>query len=104
MTFGDESAVRADRRASIISVLAIFLIWGAFTGSKIVPPFLHAPGPFTGDTVITYTVATEDGQRDDATITARVHTVNEDPGEVIVEPGDGFAKNDTSLLALGARL
>jgi len=46
VTFGDESAVRADRAASIISVIAIFLIWGAFTGSKLVP--IHAPGPYLG--------------------------------------------------------
>ncbi|MBD3753875.1 MAG: ABC transporter ATP-binding protein, partial [Micrococcales bacterium] len=37
VTFGDESAIRPDRTASVISVLAIFLIWGAFTGSRIVP-------------------------------------------------------------------
>ena len=34
VTFGDESAVRPDRAASVISVLTIFLLWGAFTGSK----------------------------------------------------------------------
>ena len=32
VTFGDESAVSPNRPASIISVLAIFMIWGAFTG------------------------------------------------------------------------
>ncbi|MFU8777220.1 MAG: ABC transporter permease, partial [Roseovarius sp.] len=41
VTFGDESAVRPDRWASVISVVTIFLIWGAFTGSKWVP--IHAP-------------------------------------------------------------
>lgn len=41
VTFGDESAVRASRAASIFSVLAIFLIWGAFTGSRLTP--VHAP-------------------------------------------------------------
>ncbi|WP_227488367.1 hypothetical protein, partial [Brachybacterium subflavum] len=35
VTFGDESAVSPDRAASIISVLVIFLIWAAFTGSKL---------------------------------------------------------------------
>jgi taurine transport system permease protein len=48
VTFGDESAVRADRAASVISLLSVFLIWGAFTGSKLVP--VHVPGPFVGDT------------------------------------------------------
>ena len=34
VTFGDESAVRPNRWASVISVIVLFLIWGAFTGSK----------------------------------------------------------------------
>ena len=54
VTFGDGSAVRPDRWASVISVMTIFLLWGAFTGSKWVP--VHAPGPFVGDTQFTYTV------------------------------------------------
>ena len=54
VTFGDESAVRPDRAASLISVLTIFLIWGAFTGSKWAP--FHVPGPFIGETRFTYTV------------------------------------------------
>jgi taurine transport system permease protein len=41
VTFGDASAVRSSRAASILSVAAIFLIWGAFTGSAWVP--VHAP-------------------------------------------------------------
>ena len=48
VTFGDESAVRPDRWASVISVVTIFLLWGAFTGSKCAP--IHAPVPFIGDT------------------------------------------------------
>ena len=66
VTFGDESAVTADRAASVISVLAIFLIWGAFTGSKWSP--IHAPGPFVGDASFTYTAEASDGSRDDATV------------------------------------
>ncbi len=50
VTFGDESAITPDRAASVISILTIFLIWGAFTGSKYVP--LHVPGPFTGETIL----------------------------------------------------
>ena len=52
VTFGDESAVRPNRAASIISIVTIFLIWGMFTGSKIVP--IHMPGPFIGDTEFTF--------------------------------------------------
>jgi len=41
VTFGDESAVRSEFPASIISIVFIFLIWGTFTGSALVPSFLH---------------------------------------------------------------
>ncbi|MGI9402371.1 MAG: ABC transporter permease [Rhizobiaceae bacterium] len=96
VTFGDESAVTADRVASVISVLTIFIIWGAFTGSKLVP--IHAPGPFVGDTEFTYTVETDDGQKDDATVHMRVFKVGENVDAEEVEPGDGFAKNDSDTV------
>ncbi len=92
VTFGDESAVRPDRWASVISVITIFLLWGAFTGSKWVP--VHAPGPFVGETQFTYTLEAPDGARDDATVYARVFKVGEDADVPEVDPGDGFAKND----------
>ncbi|WP_376878192.1 ABC transporter permease [Albirhodobacter sp. R86504] len=60
VTFGDESAITADRAASVISVLVIFLLWGAFTGSKYVP--LHVPGPFIGETEFSYQARTEAGE------------------------------------------
>ncbi|MGY6410304.1 MAG: ABC transporter permease subunit [Alkalilacustris sp.] len=41
VTFGDASAVRASRVASVASVTVIFLIWAAFTGSDWTP--VHAP-------------------------------------------------------------
>ena len=41
VTFGDESAVVASRLASVLSVLAIYLFWAAFTGSDWT--FIHAP-------------------------------------------------------------
>ncbi len=93
VTFGDESAVSANRVASVISVVTIFLIWGAFTGSKLVP--IHAPGPFVGDTQFNYTVEAEDGSKDEATVAVRVFKVGEDVKETEIEEGDGFAKNDT---------
>lgn len=96
VTFGDESAVTPNRAASIISIVAIFLIWGAFTGSKLTP--IHAPGPFVGDTSFTYTIETADGRRDDATVSFRVFTVGEDVDAIEVEPGDGFAKNDSDTV------
>lgn len=93
VTFGDESAVRPDRWASVISVLTMFLLWGAFTGSKWVP--IHAPGPFIGDTEFTYTLEAPDGTRDDATVYARVFKVGDAVTDREIEPGDGFAKNDS---------
>jgi taurine transport system permease protein len=96
VTFGDESAVTANRSASIISVIAIFLIWGAFTGSKLTP--IHAPGPFVGDASFTYTLRADDGRTDDATVLFRVFRVGEDVGAPSVEPGDGFAKNDSDTV------
>jgi taurine transport system permease protein len=98
VTFGDESAVTADRAASIISVVAIFLIWGAFTGSQYSP--IHAPGPFVGDTSFTYTAEAPDGTRDDATVHVIVFPVGEDVSTPEITPGDGFAKDDA--LTVGA--
>lgn len=96
VTFGDESAVRPNRAASIISVIAIFLIWGAFTGSKLTP--IHAPGPFVGDTSFTYTAQGPNGETDDATVSITVFRVGEDVAAAEVDPGDGFAKNDSDTV------
>ena len=68
VTFGDESAVRPNRAAGIISILTIFLMWGIFTGSNLLPGFLHAPGPFEGTTTFTYTAQAEGQAPDDATV------------------------------------
>lgn len=97
VTFGDESAVRPDRAASIISVVTIFLIWGAFTGSKWAP--VHVPGPFLGDTQFTYTVEAPDGTRDDATVLARVHPFGETAAVPDIPPNDGFAQDDAVTVA-----
>ncbi len=92
VTFGDESAVRPSRPASFLSIIAIFLIWGAFTGSSLTP--IHAPGPFEGRTSFEYTVAAEDGSTDTATVQVLVQKDGgtEEIGDV--PPGDGFAKDD----------
>ncbi|KNG95255.1 ABC transporter permease [Pseudaestuariivita atlantica] len=97
VTFGDESAVRADRWASIISVVALFVLWGMFTGSALLPKFLHMPGPFVGDTSFAYTAEGPAGT-DDAVVTVRVHPVDQKPDAPEVDPGDGFAKNDSVLI------
>lgn len=66
VTFGDESAIRSDRLASIASIVVIFLLWGAFTGSRLVP--LHVPGPFAGETSFTYQSESEGGQLSDGRV------------------------------------
>ncbi len=94
VTFGDESAVVADRTASILSVICLFVIWGAFTNSVIVP--LHVPGPYSGDVEFTYTAQNAAGETDDATVA--IHVAGRDEGagvEPEIDEGDGFALNDT---------
>ena len=99
VTFGDESAVQPNRAAGIISVLTVFLMWGIFTGSSLLPGFLHAPGPFQGTTTFTYTAETADNQTDDATVTVVVHPKDAKVAAPEVDPGDGFAKNDSASIA-----
>ena len=96
VTFGDESAITPDRGASVISILTIFLIWGAFTGSKLTP--FHVPGPFKGDTSFTYTAQNAAGETDEATVTIAVHDVGLKPVAPAVSDGDGFAKNDGAVV------
>ncbi len=98
VTFGDESAVRPNRWAGVISILTIFVMWGIFTGSSLLPSFLHAPGPFLGTSNFTYT-AEADGKRDDATVTVMVHPREAEVEEPVIEAGDGFAKNDVATVA-----
>ncbi|WP_220749858.1 MULTISPECIES: ABC transporter permease [Jannaschia] len=92
VTFGDESAVRPNRAASVISVVVLFLIWGAFTGSKLVP--IHVPAPFQGDTSFSYTAQAPDGSQDDAEVFVRVHEFGADVDSIEADAGDGFALND----------
>jgi len=99
VTFGDESTVTPNRAASVISLVTIFLIWGAFTGSWLVP--IHVPGPFIGDTSFTYTARNAAGRTDTAHVKVRVYKV----GTVAAKPaldarvGTGFAHDDASRVA-----
>lgn len=43
ITFGDENAIRPNRFASVLSLLTLFFLWAAFTGSKLSP--IHVPAP-----------------------------------------------------------
>lgn len=98
VTFGDESAVRPNRIASVVSIASIFVLWGAFTGSSLLPGFLHAPGPFIGDATFTYTAEADGQAADDATVSVRVFEVGTDAEDPIVEAGDGWAKNDAATI------
>jgi taurine transport system permease protein len=96
VTFGDESAIRPDRAASVISVVVIFLIWGAFTGSKWVP--FHMPGPFTGETSFTYTATDDTGRTGEATVHVRVHEVGEKVDKPDAPEREGFAQDDVATV------
>lgn len=109
VTFGDESAVVANRIASVLSVVTVFLLWVAFTNSSL--PLPKLPGPYEGDMEFTYTATLPDGTTDDATVTVRVYrediqqTVDaegnpgREPAAPEVDPGEGFAKNDSLTVA-----
>lgn len=94
VTFGDESAVTPNRAASIISIITIFLIWGSFTGSKLIPSFLHMPGPFVGETSFDFQAEDSTGKTDDGSVSIVVHYVD-DPKEAptVEEDAAGIADN-----------
>ncbi len=94
ITFGDESAVHPNRAASIFSIVTLFLIWAAFTGSKLSP--LHVPGPFIGDTSFSYTALNAQNQKDDATVYVRVSYIGEEFEKPAIsdKKQSGFAKDD----------
>ena len=98
VTFGDESAIAPDRVASVISVLSVFLIWGAFTGSKIVP--LHVPGPFMGEAGFTYTARNPSGETADAQVVILVHEAGAKPEAPAAPAGTGFAAGDAAVVAV----
>ncbi len=96
VTFGDESAVTPNRAAAFISVITIFLIWGAFTDSRLVP--FHVSGPFVGDTSFTYTAKNAAGDTADGLVSIRVHKIGDKPEQPEVAETDSFVKNDSALV------
>jgi taurine transport system permease protein len=99
VTFGDESAVTSNLAASVISVVLILLLWASFTGSRLVPGFLHVPGPFLGDGSFTYTVTGPDGQEAQAEVAVRVHVFGADVTPPEIDEGTGPARNDAMTVA-----
>jgi len=93
VTFGDESAIVSNRLASILAVISIFVLWGVFTGSKIVP--FHVPAPFEGTTSFSYTVTDAAGATGTATVTvAVVPRGTEAPKAPEQAPLEGLARDD----------
>ena len=98
VTFGDESSVVANRVASVAAVIAIFVIWGVATGSKLLPFTL--PQPFVGDTQFEYSATNAAGETDTGTVFVRVFGFGESGVKAPeVAPGDGFAKDDSLAVA-----
>lgn len=96
--FGDAQAVRPSRWASVVSVLVLFLIWGAFTGSRLVP--LHVPGPFVGETGFTYDVTDGQGGTGRATVHVQVTRATEGgaaPQAATAAPADAGADTGTGI-------
>lgn len=102
VTFGDESAVTPNRAASALSLITLFLIWCAFTGSQLSP--IHVPGPFIGDTSFTYTAVNAELQSETAKVFVRVSPSNEktskpDLAENIFNDSNQFANNDAAKVS-----
>ncbi len=98
VTFGDESAVTANRVASVLGVLTIFFLWGLATESKLLP--FSLPGPFTGDAQFEYTAKNAAGETDKGTVTFRVSKQGSDV-EKLEAPAtsEGFAKDDVVMMS-----
>jgi taurine transport system permease protein len=92
VTFGDESSVSANRLASVLGVIAIFLLWGIATGSKFAPPIL--PGPHQGVATFEYTAVNAAGQSDTGTVFVHTHEVGDTPTLTEIGAADGFAVDD----------
>ena len=93
VTFGDESAVVANRVASVASVIAIFFFWALATGSSLLGP-IQLPAPFQGETSFEYTAVNGAGETDTGTVNLLVHAFDDKP--TLTQPDNvasGFAKD-----------
>ena len=91
VTFGDESAVYSSRTASVVSIITVFIIWGAFTGSALTP--IHVPGPFVGEVSFDYAAVNGAGEQDEGVIKVTVHRRGDAADAPAIDPGEGFAGN-----------
>lgn len=95
VTFGDESAVVANRYASILGVITIFFFWAIATGSTLLGP-ISLPQPFLGESSFEYTATNAAGETDTAIVTMNVHKFSDKTAKPIPSTAadEGFAKND----------
>jgi len=100
VTFGDESAVVANRIASVAAVFAVFFLWALATGSNLLGP-LQLPGPFLGESSFEYTAKNAAGETDTATVylTVTAFSDKETKAKELTDLGDGFAKDDAVKIA-----
>lgn len=78
VTFGDESAVVANRFASVASVIALFFFWALATGSSLLGP-IQLPAPFVGGAQFEYTATNAAGETDTGTVEMLVHSFDDNP-------------------------
>jgi len=94
VTFGDESAVVANRFASVASVIAIFFFWALATGSSLLGP-IQLPAPFLGETSFEYTATNGAGETDTGTINMLVHKFDDKPTLTAADnSASGFAMDN----------
>ncbi len=99
VTFGDESAVVANRVASVAAVVTIFLLWAIATGSSLLP-FKILPGPHEGPTSFEYTAVNAAGETGTGQIDLLVHQFGEKPDAPAPAAEDGdFAQNQSVTVA-----
>lgn len=97
VTFGDESAVVANRVASVLGVLTLFFLWGLATESKLLP--FSLPGPANGDYSFEYTAKNAAGETDKAKVSFRISKQGEEVEKLVApETSEGFAKDDAVML------
>ncbi len=98
VTFGDESAVTANRFASVLGVISVFFIWGVATDSALTPSLL--PGPFYGTTSFEYTAENADGRTDTAIVNIFVYREGETAVLPSIKGDTGFAQDDAIAIKM----
>lgn len=97
VTFGDESAVVANRLASVLGVVTIFFLWGLATESKLLP--FSLPGPFVGDSQFEYVAKNAAGETDKGIVYIRVTKQGADVENLeITDNTAGFVNDDVVML------